>query len=69
MKVDGARMRAARINAGKSTQDAAQIAEMSDSSISRMETKGGTMNLHIARALAKAYGVAVRSFEAREVVK
>lgn len=63
MKIDGAKLRAARKAAGKSVQEATQISGLSDSSISRYENKGGDMNMHIVRALAKAYNVAAKSLE------
>lgn len=67
MIVNGKKMRAARLAAGKTLTDAAHIAGMSDASISRIETKGGNLNRHICRALAKAYNVHVGSMEAPNI--
>ena len=64
VRIDGPKLRAARMAAGLSIQQAGDIACMSESSISRIETKGGSLNRHICRAMAKAYNVAVGSFEA-----
>jgi len=71
VKIDGARLKAAREQApGRPTQtEAAVIAGVTEQTLARWEKKGGTVNLHIARALAKAYNVAVKSFEVQEVQK
>lgn len=64
LKIDGNKLRKARESARVSPHEAATIACMSESSISRIETKGGSLNFHICKAFAKAYGVNVKDLEA-----